>query len=274
MPLARPGRSQKMHASAWVLLLLLTLTSQASALSSRASKSKERRWQCAQPHTTLVATVASSRPFCIDRFEAAVDINGQPWPSNEPLDRAAVGRPVAVPAAAPRRPQAYISAVQAAEACTSANKRLCSLSEWMAACRGPQNFTYPYGNVYQPGACNEGRATNPVNNVFGPQATFNRTEMNDPRLDALPHTVAPGGNFSRCVSHYGSFDMHGNLHEWVSTRVGSGSREGHGIFKGGFFVDARINGPGCLYTTTAHDPSYHDYSNGFRCCGDAKQGQA
>ena len=41
---------------------------------------------------------------------------------------------------------------------------------------------------------------------------------------------------------------------------------GHGVFKGGYFVDAKINGNGCEYTTTAHSPDYHDYSLGFRCC--------
>lgn len=238
-------------------------------------KQAQRRWQCMHPHMVLVATqmlARESRPFCIDQYEAAVDVNGKRWPFNMPVDRAAIdGRTVAVTGAAPRRPQAYISAVQAAAACAAAGKRLCELSEWLAACRGPKNYTYPYGNVYVPGACNEGRLTNPVNDVFGSNATFNRAEMDDSRLDTLPHTVAPGGNFSRCVSVFESFDMHGNLHEWVSTRVSTGARAGHGIFKGGFFVDARINGPGCLYETTAHDPTYHDYSNGFRCCVDAEQ---
>ena len=35
-----------------------------------------------------------------------------------------------------------------------------------------------------------------------------------------------------------------------------------------FYVDAVRNGPGCLYTTTAHALPYHDYSTGFRCCAD------
>ena len=221
----------------------------------------------------LVTTVAPriSTPFCIDQYEAAVDVSGKHWPFNMPVDRAAInGRVVAVPGAAPRRPQAYISAVQAGVACAAAGKRLCTLSEWLAACRGPMNYTFPYGNTYVPGACNEGRATNPVNDVFGANATFDRTEMNNPRLDTLSHTVAPGGRYHRCVSAFDSFDMHGNLHEWVSTRVSGGARRGHGMFKGGFFVDAKINGAGCLYETTAHDPSYHDYSNGFRCCADAQ----
>ena len=35
-------------------------------------------------------------------------------------------------------------------------------------------------------------------------------------------------------------------------------------------VDAKINGPGCEYRTTAHAPSYYDYSTGFRCCADPR----
>ena len=56
--------------------------------------------------------------------------------------------------------------------------------------------------------------------------------------------------------------MMGNLHEWTSDPAGT--------FRGGFYVDTVINGDGCLYRTTAHDVSYHDYSTGFRCCADAR----
>ena len=58
------------------------------------------------------------------------------------------------------------------------------------------------------------------------------------------------------------FDLHGNLHEWVD--------DPDGTFRGGFYADASINGDGCLYVTTRHDFSYHDYSTGFRCCADAR----
>ena len=30
------------------------------------------------------------------------------------------------------------------------------------------------------------------------------------------------------------------------------------------------DGAGCLYATTAHAQSYHDYSTGFRCCADPR----
>lgn len=107
-----------------------------------------------------------------------------------------------------------------------------------------------------------------------------------------------GGAFTRCVSSWGAYDMHGNRciilplrmcvvcccvrqplwsrfyveerliltacgrHEWISEVTPGGT----GVFKGGFFVDAKINGPGCFYATTAHAQIYHDYSTGFRCC--------
>jgi formylglycine-generating enzyme required for sulfatase activity len=78
--------------------------------------------------------------------------------------------------------------------------------------------------------------------------------------------------------------MVGNLHEWVSDRVNpslshslelvDGVRQavyrnsGHGVFLGGFFSTTAEQGPGCTFTTVGHEPQYHDYSTGFRCCKD------
>jgi hypothetical protein len=56
--------------------------------------------------------------------------------------------------------------------------------------------------------------------------------------------------------------MVGNLHEWTS--------DPYGTFQGGYYLDTQINGEGCAYRTTAHDFDYHDYSTGFRCCGDLR----
>ena len=52
--------------------------------------------------------------------------------------------------------------------------------------------------------------------------------------------------------------MVGNLHEWTS--------DPNGQFRGGYYMDTHRNGDGCFYKTTAHTPSYRDYSTGFRCC--------
>ena len=42
----------------------------------------------------------------------------------------------------------------------------------MSGCRGPKNTTYPYGNDYISGNCNEGRPVNPVIEIFGKDAKF------------------------------------------------------------------------------------------------------
>ena len=58
--------------------------------------------------------------------------------------------------------------------------------------------------------------------------------------------------------------MAGNVEEWVSTTT----TDGHGIFKGGYFMHVTVNGLGCHMSTTAHAQWYHDYSLSFRCCAD------
>jgi sulfatase modifying factor 1 len=88
--------------------------------------------------------------------------------------------------------------------------------------------------------------------------------MNDPQINQMPGTLALTGAFEGCSNDFGVFDMVGNLHEWIS--------DSDGTFRGGYYMDTRLNGDGCRYTTQAHDTSYHDYSTGFRCCADLPDG--
>jgi hypothetical protein len=200
--------------------------------------------------------IAAAAPFCIDRYEAALVLagDGSPWSPYFNPGTSAV-RAVSIAGAVP---QAYISGVQAAAACTTAGKRLCTDAEWLRACRGPANTTYPYGDTRQPGTCNDARAINPVVEYFGSSDPSVFAMSGHPCIDQLPSSLDRTGANADCVAAEGAFDMMGNLHEWTADPAGT--------FRGGDYVDTMLNGPGCLYATTAHDTLHWDYSTGFRCC--------
>jgi sulfatase modifying factor 1 len=206
----------------------------------------------------MALVVYDRNRVCVDRYEGAV----AGVRHSHSLDGKDLHAVRAIPAKG-IKPQVNISELQAQAACAGSSKRLCTVTEWTAACRGPKHFAYPYGNDYARGTCNEGRPS-PVMQVMGP--SWGR--LDDPRLAEVEHTIEPGGAFPGCVTAAGIFDMHGNVHEWVSgsPREGDGR---YGSFMGGFFADASLNGRGCSYQTVAHFKEYHDYSTGFRCCKDA-----
>jgi hypothetical protein len=207
------------------------------------------------------AGMARVAAFCVDQYEAALlevfdDGHTEPAsPYHTPQ-----GRRVRAVSVAGAVPQGYIDGLAAEAACLEAGKRLCTNEEWLRACQGPDGTTYPYGDARQPGVCNDARALHPAVEAFPDDPTpFDRIQ--DACINQLPETVALTGSHPGCLSAEGLFDLMGNLHEWTS--------DPEGTFRGGFYVDTAINGPGCLYRTTAHDRAHWDYSTGFRCCADA-----
>lgn len=200
---------------------------------------------------TCPSDMVAIADYCIDRYEAYI-VGQDPYEAPVPGGAAANAFGAV--------PQAYLSGEDAALACSMAGKRLCTSTEWIRACEGASGNTYPYGDTYVDGACNEGRSSHPIVDLFGAGATWTHDQLNDPRLNQLPDSLAPSGAFGACESDDGVFDLHGNLHEWVD--------DPSGTFRGGFYVDASINGAGCSYRTTRHTFDYADYSTGFRCCAD------
>lgn len=197
--------------------------------------------------------------FCIDRYEGAlvlVDDSG-PIGSWSPFHSPDGVRVMAISAAG-AVPQGYISGTQAAAACAEAGKRLCSDTEWLAACRGSTERTYPYGDTRVDGRCNDARAVHPAVERFGTTEDWIWSRLGDACINQLPDSVALTGDHPDCVTPEGVFDMMGNLHEWTSDPAGT--------FRGGFYADTVVNGEGCLYRTTAHSVGHWDYSTGFRCC--------
>ncbi len=205
------------------------------------------------------------KAFCIDRYEAItaeLTADGQsiahsPYLPVTGLRVKAISRKDVIP-------QAYISGSQAQSACAESQKRLCTEREWVAACKGPEKTKYPYGNLHKPGYCVDTNRVNPLMRLFESLgvARYQFATMNDPGLNQVPGTLAPTGSFSRCTNDYGVYDMVGNLHEWTS--------DPQGTFRGGFYLDTKLNGSGCDYRTVLHPATYHDYSTGFRCCKDTQ----
>lgn len=227
--------------------------------------------------------------YCIDRYEAHLVIVDGTEPRTAPFAeppkktiryeaRSARGVP----------PQPYMSRVTSAQACANAQKRLCTLGEWQRACRGSKRQRYPYGLRLEPGRCNSGKP-HLMRQLFGEDARRWKYDehFNSPILSIAPGYLAHAGTYADCVSEDGAFDLVGNLHEWVAGMVDEDLvrglegedidrrkqswRVGNGIFMGGFFSTRSELGPGCEYITIAHEPAYHDYSTGFRCCKTADE---
>jgi formylglycine-generating enzyme len=158
-------------------------------------------------------------------------------------------------------PAGYTSGEMARDACAAAGKRLCSLPEWVTACRGERQTTYPYGDRYIQNACNVFRDEHPAHLLHGAFSTG----LLDPRLNQVDYDgkplLVPTGAYERCVSRWGEdgiHDMVGNVDEWTD--------DPDGTFVGGFYSRATRNG--CDARVSSHAVSYFDYSIGVRCCKD------
>lgn len=277
-------------------------SSSSAALSSAApspAAAPKAKAALASPVVTAVATATAPcsddmvlvERTCVDRYEAHLleqhtDGSRTPYPAHQRPEKARY-----LAASAPgTKPQAFISQREARAACENTGKRLCKLTEWYRACTGSAKTTYPYGATYAPRRCNVGK-THLLSKLHGADSrNWSYAAFNDPQLATTPGFLALTGEYRDCASAEGVHDMVGNLHEWVDDLVDRtlptklpvpaiiqrriGRNAGNGIFMGGFFSTMNEHGSGCTYTTAAHDPRYHDYSTGFRCCRDAEQAPA
>jgi formylglycine-generating enzyme len=231
------------------------------------------------------AGMARVAGFCMDRYEAHLARLGEdgtvtPHP---PYQRPEKDRRYVAQSTPGVMPQAYINRPEAEDACQRAQKRLCTAGEWYRACIGPRGWPFPYGVEEQPRVCNT-KKPHLLSRLYGsdPRGWKYDEHFNDPALDQEPGFLAKTGEHTGCVSLEGVYDLVGNLHEWVSDRVDDslpekvpllpnlvrklGRNHGHGIFMGGFFSTGSEHGRGCAFVTIGHEPKYHDYSTGFRCC--------
>ena len=136
-----------------------------------------------------------------------------------------------------RTPTAKVSWYSAKKSCSRAGKRLCTETEWERACKGSGSSKFPYGNRFDPRACNVGGGSS-------------------------SRKATPTGAYARCKSSYGVFDLSGNVGEWTAS---SWSREVKDkVIKGG---DANQGSFMARCSARGNDDAGSKQALvGFRCC--------
>jgi formylglycine-generating enzyme required for sulfatase activity len=165
--------------------------------------------------------------------------------------------------------------------CAWAGKRLCgaigggpvdaslavdpSADQWMRACAGGGDMTFPYGASYRAGVCNvPGFSGDPDSDHWGPVAA---------------------GSLAGCSgTTSGVFDLVGNVYEWEDACIGtSGARDACAPRGGAFLMCTGTGGAGCTAMTQV-DPAtvgcafaltgvprmLATPNFGFRCCADVR----
>jgi len=130
--------------------------------------------------------------------------------------------------------------------CTWAGGRICTEEEWLAACRGAEGLAFPYGNAYDPEACNAKSSTGAV--------------------AGASNSTGPVGSFERCQGGLpGLFDMAGNVAEWVDACKGTYCK-----FRGAGHTsnDPVDRFAGCSGVCSGNDKSLQSSVVGARCCRD------
>jgi hypothetical protein len=152
-----------------------------------------------------------------------------------------------------RKPWANITKEDAQTACgrIGTGWRLCTSTEWLDACNGSGNTTFPYGNAYVGTTCN------------GDDYTGSSTVATGTATACVSDTSTASGDEL--------YDMSGNVREWVTNGTAFELRGGG--YSTPSFQDNSVNpavrrAPGlqCDASVPAPTPPVRLPSVGFRCC--------
>ncbi len=187
------------------------------------------------------------------------------------------------PNVAGRLPLVMYNLVEAEAWCQARGKRLCYDDEWQAACEGPNATSYPYGDLHEPGVCNDDKTWLTYNQSlldgWPSGVSTPEVESLDALLDAARavsvtaaaaadhvewlYQGSAAGDHPGCTGPSGVFDLCGNVEEWTLRRDG-GTADFHGNLKGRYWAESRT----CQGNVKVHGDYFRFYEIGFRCCRD------
>ncbi|NUP13503.1 MAG: SUMF1/EgtB/PvdO family nonheme iron enzyme [Polyangiaceae bacterium] len=124
----------------------------------------------------------------------------------------------------------------ARELCERDQKRLCTELEIERACKGADNFAYPYGSEYRFDVCGTGKGGD---------------------------SLTPNGFHAGCASAFGVHDTHGTVWFWTSSDYARGT-EGLAVVKGGNSQHGELVGR-CAHVRP-QKPETPAPNIGVRCC--------
>ncbi len=139
-----------------------------------------------------------------------------------------------------RTPEKSINWKEAEALCEKAGKRLCLEKEWERACKGSNNFRYPYGDAFNPSICNTADEK------------------------GLGRKIAVAGKMKSCKSGFGVYDLSGNVKEWTASKIAAGTNAY--VVKGGSWALAE-KGTRCAMREFALPDETSSFL-GLRCCRD------
>jgi hypothetical protein len=105
-----------------------------------------------------------------------------------------------------------MSEAEAACALIGPNWRVCSATEWQAACQGVNVTAFPYGNTYVPTDCNGNDYSIALNVSPAPIATGSDSKC----VSVISTTPSTGFSINPSLN-YSLFDLSGNVKEWTAT---------------------------------------------------------